>query len=355
MEKYVQKKLFGRMSCGLLIVTGSVSNMAYGSQDVAVPVAVPRQLTPQQITGQVFRAIAGKRIPNDPNGDTYYLQAVRIGDLGAVRHYLTDPHLDLSVVDVARNTDLMLVIKGGEQDAWGANYREIFNLIVQRKNRNWNLQNLRGQTALSSTVGWGREEAFKALLQIDAVDPDIPNIDRATPLLIAIANTLIPIELRVNMSLQLINHPRVNVNQRGTDNKLPLQVAFEAGFGEQLANAICRRSLVDYDVAVKNEARILMQQLVPDIQGEAFFKIQNLLVDPRVNVNSYEHYPVNLLVDAIRRKIHFLLNQLGINVSDLPGAFVNKLHIIDTNTQLFDNFLTRPNEGTFRQLLSQLQ
>ncbi|MDR2371685.1 MAG: hypothetical protein LBD60_00890 [Puniceicoccales bacterium] len=49
--------------------------------------------------GQVLRAIAGEKIPNDPNGDTWYLQAVRMGDLENVRRYLSNLHLNLNAVD----------------------------------------------------------------------------------------------------------------------------------------------------------------------------------------------------------------------------------------------------------------
>ncbi|MDR0740526.1 MAG: ankyrin repeat domain-containing protein [Puniceicoccales bacterium] len=392
MMKYIQKKLLGRVSYDLLVIAGFVGNMAYGSQDAAVP---SRQLMLRQVAGQASLAMAGERIPNDPHGDTWYLQAVRMGNLKGVRIYLTSPHLNFNAVDNDGNTDLMLAIRGGEQDEWGPNYRAIFNLLIQHRNRNWNLQNTRRQTALLLTVGWGRLEALDALLQIDEIDPDIPNIDNATPLIAAINNYLVSPEVReamigkllnnprvdvnrptlndvtplfaaignvnvspysrVSMALQLINHPRVNVNLRGTGGILPIQFAYVSGFAPQLSNAICRRSLVDYDMAVKNEAKTLMGLLVHGMNDQALFMIQHLLVDPRVNVNDYYHCPINQLVDASRRKIHFILNESGIDISDLPRTSVDQLRKIDANIQLYNAFLTRQDPASFWQLCSELQ
>ncbi|MDR2371687.1 MAG: ankyrin repeat domain-containing protein [Puniceicoccales bacterium] len=392
MDKYIPKKLLGCMNCGLLIVAGSVGNMAYGSQGAAAP----RQLTPWQVKGAISWAIAGEKIPNDPYGDTWYLQAVRSGNLEAVRCYLSNSHLNLNETDNDRNTDLMLAIRGGEQDEWRPEYREIFNLIVQRRNRNWNLQNkTKKQTALLLAVGWGRLEALDALLQIDEIDPNIPNIDNTTPLIAAINNYLVSPEVReamigkllnnpqvdvnrptlnnvtplfaaignvnvspysrVSTALQLINHPRVNVNLRGTGGILPIQFAYVSGFAPQLSNAICRRSLVDYDMAVKNEAKTLMGLLVHGMNDQALFMIQHLLVDPRVNVNDYYHCPINQLVDAGCRKTHFLLNQLGIDISDLPRTSVDQLRKIDANIQLYNTFLTRQDSASFWRLCSELQ
>jgi ankyrin repeat protein len=131
--------------------------MAHGSQNAADA----GHLTSQQVTFQRLLAMAPERIPNDPNGDTWYLQAVRTGNLEVVQFYLTNPDLDFNVVDADGNTDLMLAIIGGGQTEWGANYREIFNLIVQCGRRNWNLQNRRGETALLLAVRWGRMEVIE--------------------------------------------------------------------------------------------------------------------------------------------------------------------------------------------------
>jgi hypothetical protein len=160
MEKYIPKKLLSRVSYGLLMVTGSVGSMAHVSQGALVP----RQLTSRQIVGQSFWAIAEERIPDDPNGDTWYLQAVRTGDLEEVQRCLANLRLDLNVVDNDRNTDLMLAIIGGGAVEWEANYREIFNLIVRRKERNFDAQNRRGETALLLAVRLGRVEAVEALM-----------------------------------------------------------------------------------------------------------------------------------------------------------------------------------------------
>ncbi|MDR0740525.1 MAG: ankyrin repeat domain-containing protein [Puniceicoccales bacterium] len=352
MDKFIQKKLLGRMNCGLLIVAGSVGNMAYGSQDAAAP---PRQLTLRQIMRQTLRAIAGERIPDDPHGDTWYLQAVRMGNLEEVRIYLTNFHLNFDVVDNDGNTDLMLAIRGGEQDEWGPNYRAIFNFLVRRKNRNWDLRNVRGETALLLAIKLGRIEAVDALLQIDMVDPNISDVDNATPLLAAIANTFIPLELNVNMALRLINHPRVNVNQWGTDNKLPLQIAFEADLLPQLSDAICRKSLIDYDKAVRRCAQILMSQLNPGTQGQALYTVHNWLNDPMVSVNDYFHCPINQLSDGIHREIYFLLNGLGIDLSNFPEGLVDRLRTIDNNVRLYDEYRAQQSPENLNRLFSQLQ
>ncbi|MDR1590865.1 MAG: ankyrin repeat domain-containing protein [Puniceicoccales bacterium] len=333
MVKYSQKKLWGKIGCSLSMVTGFMGNVAYGSSSNA------EMLPLEQFIPQLARGAATEKVLNDPNGDTFYLKAVRIGDGIAVKLFLDNPYLNFDGTDNQGNTDLMLAIKGGDKDEWGSNYRTIFNLIIQHVNRNLNLQNRRGQTALLLAIGWGRIDAIDTLLKNPAVDPNIPNGDGTTPLIAAIGNTFVPLALRVDMGLRLINHPRVNVNQRGTDNKLPLQIAFEAKLLPQFSNLICRRNLIDYDIAVKNVAQTLVQQLNPHIHGQALFMIQNLLRDDRVNVSDYQHCPINELIDAIRRKIHFLLNQLGIDLSALPSACVGQLQGIDANTLLFNKYL----------------
>jgi hypothetical protein len=349
MDKYTMP--LGRMGCGLLIVMGSVSYEIHGSQGTAAP----RQRVPGQVAASFTLAMATEKVPNDRNGDTWYLRAVREGNWDMVRWLLNNPRLNFNVVDNAGNTDLMLAIKGGEQDDFGGNYQRIFDLILHRGNRNWNLQNSKGQTALFLTVGWGRLPCLEALLQIDGVDPNIPNIDQATPLIAAIGNTFVSEGLRLAMALRFINHPRIRVNQRGTENKLPLQITFEAGLAPQLANAICRRSLVDYDVALREAVLKLIPQLIPQIHGEAIFMIQQLLVDERMNVNDYAQCTLGELVDAIRRKIYFLLNSLGVDLDDFPAEFIEQLCIIDANAQLFGNFLTRPDEANLRELFVALQ
>jgi ankyrin repeat protein len=128
------------------MVMGSAGNMAQGSQNAAGP----GQRVPQQVVPQTLLAMATERILNDPNGDTWYLRAVRTGNLEAVQFFLTNPHLNFDEVDNEGNTDLMLAIRGGEQNEWGSNYRAIFDLIVQCRNRNWNLRNRRGQTVLET-------------------------------------------------------------------------------------------------------------------------------------------------------------------------------------------------------------
>jgi hypothetical protein len=58
--------------------------------------------------------------------------------------------------------------------------------------------------------------------------------------------------------------------------------------------------------------------------------------DPRVNVAHYETCPPNQLVDAIRRKIHYLHSQLAAKIN--MGIFDQQLWQIDFNTQLFNNY-----------------
>jgi hypothetical protein len=196
-------------------------------------------------------------------------------------------------------------------------------------------------------------DAIRALLRVDAVDPNIPNVDGVTPLIAAIGNELVPPELRVGMALLLIDHPRVNVNRRGPDNKLPLQIVLEARLGVEVFSAIYRRNLMDYDAAVRAIAEDLAKQLSPSIHGEALSAIQQLQRDPRVNVDYTERSP-DQLINAILRKIDFLRNRLGIDRSDWPGKIVERLEAIETNTRLYDNFLTKHDWGSLRLLLTLL-
>ncbi|MDR0740527.1 MAG: ankyrin repeat domain-containing protein [Puniceicoccales bacterium] len=57
----------------------------------------------------------------------------------------------------------------------GENYREIFNLIIRRRNRDWDLRNVNGETALLLSVRLGRMEAVRVLAYI--VDPNIPDVN----------------------------------------------------------------------------------------------------------------------------------------------------------------------------------
>lgn len=394
MVKHIQKKLLGCAGRNLLMVTGFMGSMAYGTQkyDIAALRRALFQREPQGAGG------AMERIPDDPNGDTYFLRAVRKGDVAEVRRLVGDPHLDLNTTDNEGNTDLMLAIKGGGQDIFGENYKEIFNFIVHRGSRNLNLQNSGGQTALLLTVGWGRFTCFKELLKKPVVNPNIPNLDGTTPLIAAIGNTLIPNEVKLEMALRLISDPRVSVNQRGTHNKLPLQIAFEAGLAPQLVNVICRRSLQDHDVAVKKIIRGMLRNVVlrlptstgeplaPDAAEEiadellalnfspnlggaidgvlnahtnelnvmqvvgfntpmALINLVGISIDPRVNVNDYTTCGMNQLVNAIRWKIGFLQNQLGI---PLPEPYATQLRTLDYNTQLYNGFLA-PQEDWLRK------
>jgi hypothetical protein len=161
----------------------------------------------------------------------------------------------------------MLAIRGGGRDDFDPRYQQIFDFIihVQEGNRNLNLQNNRGQTALLLAVGWGRLGCLEVLLGRPEVDPNIPNADGATPLIAAIGNTFISNDLRVSIASRLIDSQRVNVNQRGTDNKLPLQIAFDAGLLRQLANPICRRSLADYYRDVKKITLEMIESLVSSL------------------------------------------------------------------------------------------
>ncbi|MDR1906868.1 MAG: ankyrin repeat domain-containing protein [Puniceicoccales bacterium] len=404
MLKHTQRKLLRYMDCGLLMVTGTVGNMVYGSQNAG---ALKGQQTLHPALPQVALAMATEKVSGDPHGDTRYLQAVRNGNVKLVELFLTNPHLNFNGTDNEGNTDLMLAIRGGEQDVFGANYRTIFNLLVQRGNRDWNLRNRKKQTALALAIGWGRMDAFKALLEEERVDPNLPNMDNTTPLILAIGNTLISAELRIAMASQLIEDPRVDVNRRGTDNKLPLQIFLEAKLREnapEFFNAIIRRALIDYDREIKAIARemirriilsfptrggralqpdqvekIIDEMLAPHPHNEILSHISEVLndhpeiniiqtsiekirglwhfagaiCDPKINVTDYKSCEINQLIDAIHRKINFLLNKEA--PLKFPQAEQQRLGQLDKNTQLYDNFLTKKDGPTLQQLFAQLQ
>ncbi|MDR0590683.1 MAG: ankyrin repeat domain-containing protein [Puniceicoccales bacterium] len=396
MVKHIRKKLLGCMGCNVLMVTGFMGNVAHGTQGADVE---GNQQALIDMAPNIVLAMATQRIPGDPHGDTYYLNAVRTGNEAMVRLFLDNPRIDFNATDNEGNTDLMLAIKGGGQDIFGENYQRIFNLIMRYELRNWNLQNARGQTALFLTGGWGRLECLEALLGRLEVDPNIPNIDNATLLLAALGNNLVPLDVRVAMVWRLINEPRVDVNRRGTgSNKLPLQIVFDVSlvgqFDGRLAtnfmNAICRRSLADYDMMVKRIMREVLgnavsrlpsrnpdgrltpaqigaivnellevrdlNNLTNDIDDvlndhreeldveqvigpnipQALINLVGLSIDPRVNVANPRTCGMNQLIDAVRRKIHFLFNQLGMPI---PDPYVLQLQIINYNTQLYNDFL----------------
>ncbi|MDR1303109.1 MAG: ankyrin repeat domain-containing protein [Puniceicoccales bacterium] len=398
MVKHMQKKLWGYH---LLMVMGFAGNVAHGTQGADVE----RPLQLFQAPPHIVAAVAMARIPGDPRGRTYFLEAVDTGNVAMVRLFVENcPNLDHNMTDKDGNTDTMLAIKGGGQDDFGENYQTIFDLIAQQENRDWNLQNHRGQTALLLAVGWGRLRILRALLQRPEVDPNLPKLDRTTPLIAALGNTLVPKEVKVTMATMLIAHPRGDVNQRGGDNRLPLQIAFEAGLAAQLVNPICRRSLMDYDMAVRRNTRELLQNVVlslPTLDGErlpldrangiadgllqlefgpnlvdgidgilndhhgeldvaqaigpnvprALLNLVGIFGDPRVNVENYETCGLGQLVNAVRRKIDYLRNRLGMALPDTTGSM---LQAIDYNTQLYNDFLSPQDDGSRQARLSLL-
>ncbi|MDR1434797.1 MAG: ankyrin repeat domain-containing protein [Puniceicoccales bacterium] len=288
-----------------------------------------------------------QRIVGNPFGDTLYLKAIREGDIDAVQRLLIDPNLDLSVQNDEGNTDLMLAIAGGESDEFGENYRKIFDLLVRKTNRDWNLKNKKEQTAILLTVGWNREDCFEALLGEPEVDPNIPNKDGSTPLLAAMATK------QLKMALALINCSRVNVNRRGTHGKLPLQIAFETEV-PRLVNILCRRSLVDCDVQIKGIVQKIIEELDPAMQLEESGKLQALLEESaQVSMNGYAKCPIGNLIDAIRGKIELISNQLDVNSPALH--FKDQLKELDEKTKLFSEFLTHQDEESLRNLCENLK
>jgi ankyrin repeat protein len=381
MKKYIQKKLLGRMGCGLVVVMGFAGNLAHGSRGAAVSGQVGPQALPTAMDGN-------QRIPGDPNGDTEYLRAVRAGNLEMVRLFLANQLLDFNAQDNEGNTDLMIALRGGWHRGREPNCWEIFNLIVQRGRRNWNLRDTAGETALLLAVRLGLMEAVDALLQIDAVDPNIPGRDGITPLIAAIGNVFEPQELRIGMALLLITCPRVNVNQRGADGKLSLQIALEAGLPPELFEAICRRSLEGCDAKIKElmveviklvvsflpcngdlwqnpeldlkeeMAHALLvwdvgdpedfnQKVVEHVGGvisfyqetanspitvspkthKVFLDLVALWNDPEFNVDNYGARPLNQLFDMVNRKIGFLLAGLQID-DDAPMDLIQGLAFV---------------------------
>jgi ankyrin repeat protein len=458
MVKYIQKQLLGHVNCGLLIFTGFMGSMVHGSS------RGPGQ-PPQQVTAEM----GNQRVPGDPNGDTYYLSAVRNHNWDEFLLFQDDPGLNRNAQDNAGNTDLMIAIIGNGQDEWDSEDEAVFTLVVENPNREWNIRNNKRRTALYLSVAWGRMPAIEALLQIPEVDPNIPNFDDTPPLIAAIGNELVDVGLRTAMATQLIADPRTNVNQRGlnnitallaaigannnaialpliadprtdlnlpgtagatpltftiemgnvplalqlindhrtdvnqrgTNNLLTLAFAFERV--PQLANPICRRALIDYDVAVKRLLREMLllivsslpshneggrlsldqaQEITYELLNTAFERdadhadavlnqhpaidkhqaiaqlpievlaaLVSLSLDPRINVANYG-CPLNLIIDAIRRKIHYLFTKVATKM-DL-GVFTPKLQQIDAYTQLYDNYLTRQDGPSLQQLLAQV-
>jgi hypothetical protein len=173
---------------------------------------------------------------------------------------------------------------GEGQMNYGLNRQTIFYLIFRFRNRNWNLRNRWGQTALFLAAYLMRFECVEALFHIDGVDPNIPDGRGITPLVAAIINVFESNDSKANMVLRFVHHPRVNVNQRGADGKLPLQVAFEMRLVKQphpeqkpslciLFDAFCRRSLTDYDLALKN---VIIPGLVQQLRRLEFERQRQL-------------------------------------------------------------------------------
>ncbi|MDR1366899.1 MAG: ankyrin repeat domain-containing protein [Puniceicoccales bacterium] len=335
------------MKYSLLMFTGIIGNVTYGSQNDDGYQAL------EQLETSAMRRIRG-----DLNGDTAYLHAVRTGNADMVDFYVKNFAIDPNAKDRQGNTDLMLAIKGGDQDDWGENYQIIFAIAASLPNRNWNVQNKRGQTALLLSVGWGRLECIDVLLGIarpdipNAPNPNIPIENGATPLIAAIGNTMVPQDIRIDMVSRLIAHPWVNVNQRGPDNKLPLQLVFEAGLALQFCNPICRRSLEDYDATVRNIALELMNRL--QVHTPSHSMISALLNDQRVNVDDYSQCDIKQLIKAILVKIEFILNHLPINPDNFRPGSIEQLRTVNENTQLYNNLLTQKNLDATYQLFTEL-
>ncbi|MDR0418189.1 MAG: ankyrin repeat domain-containing protein [Puniceicoccales bacterium] len=359
MVRYIQKKLFGYMGYGLLMLTGTIGNVAYGSQNDDSYDSYGSQDVDSQVQTQQINP-ATERIPNGYlhiNMDMAYLDAVQRGDIDTVDYLLENFTVNPNAVDDDGNTDLMLAIRGGGQSEWGDNYQVIFASITSLPNRNWNAQNNRKQTALLLAVGWGRLDCIDQLLEVansdtpNAVNPNIPNIDKATPLMAAIGHNVAPIDLKVAMALRFINHPLVNVNQRGTDNKLPLEIAFIVGLADQLFHPICRRTLMDYNTEVKNIAQYMKEHFSKGISGgfsedinywTLYQDMIMLLNNQMVDVNDPLQCSFSELTNAILTKINPLLEILERARRILP-ELSERLNRIRFNTHLYKNLILDKN------------
>jgi hypothetical protein len=276
---------------------------------------------------------------------------------------------------------------GEGQMNYGLNRQTIFYLIFRFRNRNWNLRNRWGQTALFLAAYLMRFECVEALFRIDGVDLNIPDGSGITPLVAAIINVFVPNNSKTNMVLRFVHHPRVNVNQRGADGKLPLQIAFKVRLVKQphpeqrpslciLFDAFCRRSLTDYDLAIKNTIIPgLVQQLSllefgrqrqlcpsepqqqPDRleHGSIASRLQRLSVDAQFNVGDYSQCSLGELVNAIQLKIRSILNDFRTLTDVSPRNFIERLLTIRKNTQLFDDFLTQRSQESRMKLFTELQ
>jgi hypothetical protein len=81
--------------------------------------------------------------------------------------------------------------------------------------------------------------------------------------------------------------------------------------------------------------------------------IQGILGDRRVNVANYASCKISDLINAVRRKIEFISSDLDVNLSAFH--FEDRLKKLDSNTQLFDAFLTNQDEESLRNLCGNLQ
>jgi ankyrin repeat protein len=169
---------------------------------------------------------------------------------------------------------------GAGQSEWGANYRKIFDLIVWYRNRNRNLHNAKGQIALLSAVGWGRLEAVDALLRIGGVDPNIPSVERITPLIAAIGNMRISQEVRNAIVFRLLDDTRTNPNQQGLKNLTPILAAIYSG-NDEITLRLINDPRTDLNSQEKADVTPLILAIV---EGNVKIALQ-LTNNPRVNVN----------------------------------------------------------------------
>jgi hypothetical protein len=88
-------------------------------------------------------------------------------------------------------------------------------------------------------------------METGIVNPNIPDVNRLTPLITAVDDVHVPPNLRGAMAWRLLRSPLTSVNQRGPDNKLSLQVVLGKGLGPQLSGAIIRRNLEDYNIIIR--------------------------------------------------------------------------------------------------------
>jgi hypothetical protein len=252
-------------------------------------------------------------------------------------------------------------------------------------------------------------------LEEEEVDPNISNVDNATPLLVAIATKQFPI------AIDLINCPRVNVLQRGTDDVLPLTIAHHIPFSKGkvwLIHSLCQRILLDCNAATDNlikkvlliiinsfpdceagpmnetlakeileelldlsvrtnvelledideifakrwgdSSKLLMQVSPKTLQYFTYLMCSLKLPNPPLRINHDMALP-NQFANAVRGKILFLLNPENFDASALylEGggglSIADWLRILEQNVRLISSFLAEQSEANAEKFSQNLE